>query len=137
MADIVLVTGVFDVLHPGHISLLRDVHNLYPDYELVVGINGDRRTKELKPFVLFTAAERKTILEALAVVDRVIVFEEDDPAALIERLRPKIFVKGMDWHGTHMAEEDICRYYGVEIMFMGNQKSHSSSELKRRLHVSS
>lgn len=134
MPPVVLVSGVFDVLHPGHIALIGAVREAYPDAELVIGINGDRRTHEIKECVAFTAEERASLLSSVKGVDRVVVFEEDTPAELLASLKPTVFVKGPDWDGKVLPEAGVCAEHGIEIVFMGT-KSHSSTELKRLLHV--
>lgn len=131
MNETVLLTGVFDVIHPGHVALLREVHERFPLHHLTVGINGDRRARELKPVMLFTAQERAAILEAMRYVDRVVVFEEDTPAELILREKPDVFVKGPDYESRDLPEKPACDAVGATIMFVG-QKTHHSSELKAK-----
>lgn len=132
----ILVTGVFDLLHPGHVHLLVEIKRRYPHHQLVVGVNGDRRTAEIKERVLFSAAERKAIMEAIRYVDRVVVFEEDTPELLIRRLKPTVFVKGSDWAGKELPEARACAEVGTQIVFIG-EKTHWSSELKRSLDAES
>jgi len=134
--ETVLLTGVFDLLHPGHVLLLAEAKATWPQSRLIVGINGDRRTNELKPLVLFSADERATILKSIRFVDQVVIFEEDTPRELILRLKPDVFVKGPDWKGKRIAEMDACEQVGCTVAFLG-EKSHQSSELKRRLDAGS
>ena len=138
MKPVVLTTGVFDVLHPAHVNLLARIKAEFPHHTLVVGVNGDRRARELKEFVLFSAAERKSLLEAIRCVDRVVIFEEDTPKELIGRLKPDVFVKGTDWAGKEIAEADVCAENGTDIVFVNSQDDgprYSSSELKRSLNA--
>lgn len=126
---IVLTTGVFDVLHPGHIMLfetiwdqiltkytLKDTDYHWP--QLVVGINGDRRAAELKDVVVFSAEERKVIVEGCAYVSEVVVFEEDTPEELIRRLDPVAFVKGGDYKKEDMPEASVCDELRVAIVIL-------------------
>ena len=129
---IVLTTGTFDVIHPGHVALLRGITSLFPDYELVVGINGDRRAGELKERVVFTAAERAAIVGSIKGVSQAVVFEEDDPSGLIRRLKPKIFIKGPDWKFQAIAEMDACNEVNCMVFFLG-KKTHNSSCIKRTM----
>ena len=88
--------GCFDLLHPGHISLL-DQARAQCD-RLVVGLNSDRSVKRLKGDSRPVQSEvsRATVLASLACVDLVVIFEEDTPLALIAALRPDVLVKGAD-----------------------------------------
>lgn len=131
---IVLTTGTFDLLHPGHVALLKELREAFPEHELVVGINGDRRARELKDVVLFTSEERAAIVGALKPVDRVVVFEEDTPTWLIRQLRPAVFAKGPDWKYKQIPEMDTCRAVGCMVVFVGT-KTHNSSDLKRGSHA--
>ena len=76
---IVLVTGGFDPLHSGHIAYFKEAKKL--GSKLVVGLNSDNwlTQKKGKPFL--TIDERKTILEALSIVDSVITFDDSDGSA--------------------------------------------------------
>jgi rfaE bifunctional protein nucleotidyltransferase chain/domain len=128
----VLTTGVFDLFHPGHLSLFHLIKTRWPDCYLIVGVNGDRRTHELKERVLFTAVERAGLIRELSCVDEAVIFEHDTPKELIFMLQPDIFVKGGDWAVEEMPEYGMCRVNGVEVVCMG-EKTHNSSDLKRRL----
>jgi len=134
MPKTVLTTGTFDLLHPGHVALLGELKTTFPDHNLVVGINGDRRAREIKETVLFSAHERASILKAIRFVDRVVVFEEDDPSDLIRWLKPDVFAKGPDWRGKEIVEMAACQEVGCMVAFIGT-KTHNSSDLKRMLSV--
>ena len=141
MAQTVLVTGVFDLLHPGHINLLAEIRVRYPYHLLTVGINGDRRAAEIKELVFFSAEERKMLLEAIQYVDRVVIFEEDTPEHLIRCLRPSVFVKGSDWSDKDLPEAGACIDVGAMIVFIPaeidpvSKQKWSSSGLKGKLNV--
>ena len=89
--------GVFDLLHPGHIDVLRGARDAC-DF-LVVGVNSDASVKRLKGPTrpIRNEAERSYVLAALAMVDAVVVFEQDTPLELIIALRPTVLVKGGDY----------------------------------------
>ena len=130
----VLTTGVFDLLHPGHIDLFYLIKSRWPNCHLTVGVNGDRRTRELKERVLFSAEERAGIIGAIAHVDEVVIFETDTPQELIDVVRPDVFVKGGDWVAEELPEYPICQRLGIQVLCIGdNDKQYNSSELKRRL----
>jgi len=94
---VVFTNGCFDILHPGHIALLRTCASL-GDF-LVVGVNTDRSVGSLKgpgrPVVPLEG--RVAVLEALRMVDLVIPFDEDTPLSLICEILPAVVVKGGDY----------------------------------------
>jgi D-beta-D-heptose 7-phosphate kinase/D-beta-D-heptose 1-phosphate adenosyltransferase len=94
---VVLANGCFDVLHAGHVSLLRRAAAL-GDF-LIVAINSDASVRRLKGpgRPVYTAADRATLLGELGSVGAVVVFDEDTPEALIRALRPDVLVKGAQY----------------------------------------
>ncbi|MBT5637018.1 MAG: adenylyltransferase/cytidyltransferase family protein [Candidatus Peribacter sp.] len=109
----VFTNGCFDVLHRGHIELLRHCKSL--GY-VVVGLNSDSSIRRLKgenrPFN--NQKDRKFLLESCKYVDEVILFSEDTPLNLINQVKPDILVKGGDY-----KKEDVVGYaeVGTTIIF--------------------
>lgn len=105
----VFTNGCFDLLHLGHVRYLQDAREL-GDF-LVLGLNSDESVALLKgpgrPLV--PASERAEILAALTCVDYVTIFSEPTANALIELLRPAIYVKGGDYSGAQAGEPDLAR----------------------------
>jgi len=96
----VFVNGTFDVLHPGHISLLNTARS-YGDW-LVVAIDSDRRVRELKgkDRPVYSQNDRKIMLSNLKAVDIVVVFDTDEELMDILKLyKPDLMLKGSDWKG--------------------------------------
>ncbi len=93
----VMTNGCFDLLHPGHVSLLEAARG--EGDLLVVALNSDASVRALKgegrPVV--PAAERAELLLALEAVDRVVVYDEATPVEVVRALRPDVLVKGADW----------------------------------------
>jgi D-beta-D-heptose 7-phosphate kinase/D-beta-D-heptose 1-phosphate adenosyltransferase len=93
----VMTNGCFDLLHPGHVSLL-EAARAEGDL-LVVALNSDASVRELKgegrPVV--PEGERAELLLALEAVDRVVLYGEDTPIEVVRALRPDVLVKGADW----------------------------------------
>ena len=89
--------GCFDLLHPGHISLLQHAKNECD--KLVVGLNSDSSVAQLKgeDRPIQKANARATVLLALQDVDVVIIFDEETPIKLIESIKPDVLVKGGDY----------------------------------------
>ncbi|HEX4998665.1 MAG TPA: D-glycero-beta-D-manno-heptose 1-phosphate adenylyltransferase [Terriglobia bacterium] len=97
---LVFTNGCFDLLHPGHIALLRQARALGD--ALAVAINSDASVRRLKGAnrPILSENERAEILAALEMVDFVCVFDEDTPLETILKIRPDVLVKGADW-GPH------------------------------------
>lgn len=89
--------GCFDLLHPGHLSLLRQARNACD--RLIVGVNSDASVKRLKgdSRPIQTEAARSAVLASLSMVDMVVIFGADTPLDLIRALRPDVLVKGADY----------------------------------------
>lgn len=94
---VVFTNGCFDLLHRGHLHLLREAKD-QGDY-LIVGLNTDDSIRRIKGGCRPVKAEknRASVLDALEMVDAVVLFEEDTPERLIELLSPDVLVKGSDY----------------------------------------
>ena len=99
---VVATGGCFDLLHAGHVATLRAARGLGDC--LVVCINSDDSVRRLKGPVppAGDRADRARVLEALEFVDAVVVFEEDTPAEVLDRLRPDVWAKGGDYAGADL-----------------------------------
>ena len=109
---------MFDLLHPGHVDVLLGARR-HGD-ALVVGVNSDASVRRLKgpERPVRSEAERSYVLAALAMVDCVVVFDEDTPLDLIRRLRPDVLVKGGDYTtATIVGAADVQGWGGrVEVV---------------------
>ncbi|MEU8381573.1 D-glycero-beta-D-manno-heptose 1-phosphate adenylyltransferase [Streptosporangium sp. NPDC048865] len=121
--------GCFDLLHAGHVSLLRRARALGD--ALIVCVNSDESVRRLKgrgrPVV--GERDRVEVLRALECVDAVAVFDDDTPCALIDRLRPDVWVKGGDYSGREMPETEAVRRAGGEIVILPTVPGHSTTGL--------
>jgi D-beta-D-heptose 7-phosphate kinase / D-beta-D-heptose 1-phosphate adenosyltransferase len=126
---VVATGGCFDLLHTGHVRLLRRARDLGD--ALVVLINSDESVRALKgvgrPVV--PAEDRARVLAALGCVDGVAIFSEASPAATLERLRPDIWVKGGDYTGVELPEADVVQRHGGEVVLLATVPGYSSSKL--------
>tara|TARA_B100000886_G_C20426982_1_gene494710 strand:- start:6150 stop:7007 length:858 start_codon:yes stop_codon:yes gene_type:complete len=106
LEKIVFSNGVFDILHSGHIELLKFAKSL--GKKLIIGLNSDRSVKILKGKnrPINKQKDRKDILSELSFVDDVIVFDETKPLKLIETLQPDIIVKGSEFTEKHIRKND-------------------------------
>jgi rfaE bifunctional protein nucleotidyltransferase chain/domain len=110
---IVFTNGVFDILHRGHASYLDQARNL--GGSLVVGVNTDASVKMLgkgddRP--INAEGDRQALLAALASVDLVVLFSEKTPVALLECVRPDIYVKGGDYAIDTLEETRLVKSWG-------------------------
>lgn len=113
---IVFTNGVFDLMHSGHLELLRFAKSL--GGKLIVAINSDRATKLLKGPTrpVQTEEERKEILENIRFVDEVIVFDDVETTELIKQINPDVVVKGGEWTADEVRERDqIPAHIDVKI----------------------
>jgi D-beta-D-heptose 7-phosphate kinase / D-beta-D-heptose 1-phosphate adenosyltransferase len=126
---LVATGGCFDLLHTGHVSLLRRARELGD--ALVVLINSDESVRALKgpgrPVV--SESDRARVLSALGCVDGVAIFDDDSPAPSLERLRPDIWVKGGDYTGLPLPEADVVTRHGGEVVLLPTVPGYSSSKL--------
>lgn len=108
--------GVFDLLHPGHISLLRQARAACD--KLVVGINSDASVKRLKGETrpVQNEAARSAVLASLADVDQVVIFGEDTPLELITTVRPDILVKGADYTIDKVVGAEQVQGWGGKVI---------------------
>jgi rfaE bifunctional protein nucleotidyltransferase chain/domain len=110
---LVFTDGVFDILHRGHASYLAQARGL--GASLVVGVNSDSSVKMLgkgddRP--INSEADRQALLAALESVNMVILFTEQTPVKLIERIRPDIYVKGGDYEIDTLEETRVVKSWG-------------------------
>lgn len=130
---IVFTNGCFDILHVGHIRYLQEARALGD--LLVVGVNSDSSVKRLKgetrPFV--PEDERREMLLALRSVDACLIFEEDTPEQLIERVFPHILVKGGDWSPAQIVGSQFVLRNGGDVRALSYIPNHSTSEIAARI----
>ena len=132
---VVFTNGCFDVLHAGHLSLLRfaaaqgDV--------LVVGINDDASVSRLKGAArpVVAQGERVALVSALDCVDAVCLFSEDTPLRLIERVAPDVLVKGADYAVTDVIGRDLVQGRGGRVVLAPLVPDRSTSALLSRLQL--
>jgi D-beta-D-heptose 7-phosphate kinase/D-beta-D-heptose 1-phosphate adenosyltransferase len=129
---VVATGGCFDLIHPGHVATLRAARGLGDC--LVVCINSDASVRRLKgpSRPLVTAADRARVLEALEFVDAVVVFDEDTPAEVLDRLRPDVWAKGGDYAGADLPEAAVLRTWGGQAVVLPYLDGHSTTALVER-----
>jgi rfaE bifunctional protein nucleotidyltransferase chain/domain len=132
---VVATGGCFDLLHPGHVATMRSARGLGDC--LVVCINSDDSVRRLKgpSRPLVSAPDRARVLEALEFVDAVVVFEEDTPAEVLDRLRPDVWAKGGDYAGADLPEAAVLRRWGGQAVVLPYLDGHSTTALVERSRV--
>jgi rfaE bifunctional protein nucleotidyltransferase chain/domain len=132
-AKVVFTNGCFDLLHPGHVRYLAAARALGD--VLVVGLNDDASVTRLKGpgRPILSALERAEVLAALAVVDHVVFFADDTPAALIRALRPDVLVKGADWAEKDIVGRDDVVATGGRVERIDVVPGVSTTEIIRRI----
>jgi D-beta-D-heptose 7-phosphate kinase/D-beta-D-heptose 1-phosphate adenosyltransferase len=130
---IVFTNGCFDLIHNGHVHLLKKAKR-HGDI-LVVGINADESVTRLKgPHrPVFALKERLEILEALEAVDYLISFSEDTPQKLISVLLPDVLVKGGDWKPEEIVGKEEVESAGGKVVVIPYLESYSTSEIISRI----
>jgi D-beta-D-heptose 7-phosphate kinase/D-beta-D-heptose 1-phosphate adenosyltransferase len=125
--------GCFDLLHPGHVSLLAQARAACD--RLVVGLNSDASVRRLKgdSRPVQSEASRAAVLGSLASVDLVVVFEEDTPINLLEAIRPDVLVKGADYTVATVVGADLVQSYGGRILLAELSPGHSTTATIARM----
>ena len=125
--------GCFDLLHPGHISLLRQARGACD--RLVVGLNSDASVRRLKGETrpVQNESARATVMASLASVDLVVIFAEDTPAELIKQVRPDVLVKGADYKKEQVVGWDTVEGYGGRVALAPLVDGKSTSAVIQRI----
>jgi rfaE bifunctional protein nucleotidyltransferase chain/domain len=126
---LVATGGCFDLLHTGHVRLLRQARQLGD--VLVVLLNSDASVRALKGprRPVMPDADRARVLSALACVDAVVIFDELSPEAALEQLRPDVWVKGGDYTEADLPEAVVVRRHGGEVVLLPTVAGYSSTNL--------
>jgi D-beta-D-heptose 7-phosphate kinase/D-beta-D-heptose 1-phosphate adenosyltransferase len=124
--------GCFDLLHPGHIKLLAGARAACD--RLIVGLNGDASVTRLKGEgrPVQPVQSRAEVLAALEAVDLVVVFDEDTPEKLIERVKPMVLVKGSDYKRDEVVGHTFVESLGGQVVLIDIVPGHSTSAMVAR-----
>jgi rfaE bifunctional protein nucleotidyltransferase chain/domain len=134
---VVATGGCFDLLHAGHVSVLQAARALGDC--LVVCLNSDASVHAQKgdgrPFV--PADDRAAVLLALGCVDAVVLFDEDTPLPLLDRLRPDVFAKGADYAVADLPEAGLLAQWGGQAVVLPYLSGRSTSRLAQEVRTRS
>jgi D-beta-D-heptose 7-phosphate kinase/D-beta-D-heptose 1-phosphate adenosyltransferase len=125
--------GCFDLLHPGHVSLLAQARAACD--RLIVGLNDDASVRRLKGKgrPIQNEAARSTVLGSLATVDLVTLFADDTPERLIKAIKPDVLVKGADYSLDEVVGAKIVEGYGGKVLLAKLKDGHSTSATIKKL----
>lgn len=130
---IVFTNGCFDILHAGHVRYLGAARARGDC--LVVGLNSDASVRRLKGEgrPVNGEADRAEVLNALRAVDYVTIFDEPTAEALIEILKPDVYVKGGDYTMETLPEAKIVKGYGGRVEFIALLPDRSTTRVIEKL----
>ena len=126
---VVFTNGCFDILHAGHIKYLNKAKKL--GEILIIGLNSDNSVKRLKGKTrpINSQNSRALLLSALEFVDFVVIFDEDTPLNLIEKIRPDILVKGADYAGKEVVGSNIAK----EVVLVDFEDGFSTTNIINKI----
>lgn len=131
------ITGVYDILHCGHLSVIKFARENC-DY-LIVGINSDRATKILKgeSRPINTENNRKELLEAIKYIDKVHIVDDINMVNFLKVHKPTVWIKGSDYNidTINQEERNIVESYGGKILFAPIIKGLSTTSIIDKLQL--
>jgi D-beta-D-heptose 7-phosphate kinase/D-beta-D-heptose 1-phosphate adenosyltransferase len=126
---VAFTNGCFDLLHAGHLELLRQSKALAD--RLIVGINTDRSVRALKGSArpVISEIERAQLLGSLALVDMVVIYDEDTPLETIKAIRPNILTKGGDYEGREIVGGTFVETIGGQVHIVPRSSGQSTTSI--------
>lgn len=126
---VVFTNGVFDLIHAGHIDYLIKAKAL--GNVLIVGLNSDESVKAIKgdKRPILKEEERAFVVSNLKPVDYVVIFEEDTPADVLEKLIPDVLVKGADWSIDNIVGREVVERHGGVVRSIEFVNDQSTSKI--------
>ncbi|NDF11433.1 MAG: D-glycero-beta-D-manno-heptose-7-phosphate kinase [Proteobacteria bacterium] len=125
--------GCFDLIHPGHVSLMEQAKAACD--VLVVGLNSDDSVKRLKgkDRPVQNEMSRALVLASLEAVDVVMLFREDTPIELIKAIKPDVLIKGADYTVDTVVGGDFVQKYGGKVLLAKLSKGESTTNIVKKL----
>jgi D-beta-D-heptose 7-phosphate kinase/D-beta-D-heptose 1-phosphate adenosyltransferase len=130
---VVFTNGCFDLVHRGHIHLLRQAKTLGDI--LIVGLNSDVSVKSIKgpDRPIMPEADRIELIAALEMVDYVVPYSEADPYRVIAAIKPNVLVKGGDWSADKIVGTDVVEQNGGRVAVVPYLPGFSTTEIIERI----
>ncbi|MGH7797759.1 MAG: D-glycero-beta-D-manno-heptose 1-phosphate adenylyltransferase [Candidatus Binatia bacterium] len=131
--SVVFTNGCFDLLHRGHVHILRQAKAAGD--VLIVGINSDRSVETIKGPTrpILPENDRIELIAAMEMVDYVVLFDEPDPYQLIAAIKPNVLAKGGDWSADKIIGADIVERDGGRVAVIPYLKGFSTTEIIERI----
>lgn len=130
---VVFTNGCFDLVHRGHIHLLRQAKALGDI--LIVGLNSDVSVKTIKgpDRPIMPEADRIELIAALEMVDYVVIYSEPDPYHIIAAIKPNVLVKGGDWSADEIVGADVVEQNGGRVAVVPYLPEFSTTQIIERI----
>jgi len=130
----VVTNGCFDILHVGHVRYLTETKN-FADFSIVL-LNSDKSVKAIKGEnrPINNESDRAELLTSLNCVDFVVLFEENSPAKLLEKIRPDVYTKGADYTIETLPEKDVVLKNNIRVEFIKFVKGKSTTNLINKIN---
>lgn len=131
--NLVFTNGVFDIIHAGHVSYLREARNL--GEALVVGLNSDASVRRIKgpKRPLQEEPDRAGVLASLRSTDAVVIFDEETPLEIISFILPNTLVKGGDYTRETIVGRDVVESHGGRVLPLPFVDGRSTSGIVERI----
>jgi rfaE bifunctional protein nucleotidyltransferase chain/domain len=130
-------SGVFDILHPGHVDYLAAARALVD--VLIVGLNSDVSVKankgELRP--ICSEQERAEVLAGLSAVDHIFIFSDRNNNVNVELLKPSLYIKAGDYSAEKLSSKTIVEQYGGRVELVPFKTGHSTTSVIERIQMAS
>ncbi len=130
----VVTNGCFDILHVGHVRYLKKTKS-FADY-LIVLLNSDNSVKAIKgdSRPINNELDRAEILSSLSCVDYVVLFDENSPAKLLERIKPDVYTKGADYTLETLPERDVTERNNIRVEFIDFVQGKSTTNIINKIN---
>ena len=131
--SVVFTNGCFDLLHRGHVHILRQA-KAAGDL-LVVGMNSDKSVRSIKGPArpILPETDRVELIAAMEMVDYVVLFDEPDPYQLIAAIKPNVLAKGGDWSADKIIGAAIVEQDGGRVAVIPYLKGFSTTAIIERI----
>ena len=130
----VVTNGCFDILHVGHVRYLQKTKD-FADF-LIIMLNSDKSVRALKGEgrPINNELDRAEILSSLSCVDYVVLFDENSPAELLEKIKPDVYTKGADYTLETLPERDIVLRNNIKVEFIDFVQGKSTTNVIKKIN---
>lgn len=130
---IAFTNGCFDLFHFGHLQTFKEAKSIADI--VIVGVNSNASIRRLKgdKRPIIDELYRAELIAALEDVDYVVIFEEDSPAGLIDKIKPDYYLKGSDWKDKKLPEEEVVNKNGGKIHYVDLINDLSSTSIINKI----